>query len=124
MPRELGFCKTTERIEHYDTMDKYINSRLDILKFLKHLDIMDKFRLLMLNKEQNISLEFLKQVNIANSEEMDLLIQHDDKSKLSNLVFLYFSNRIKNGKMTEVDEKLFPLIDPEFKTFWTSSQNS
>jgi hypothetical protein len=107
--------------ELWDTMDKYVHSRLDILKYLKSLEVLDRLRWLMLNYEQNLSLEFMKPTNIANPDEWGMVLKLQEKAKLCYQIFTYYSNKIRNDSMTELDEKLFSIIDPEVKTFWTSA---
>ena len=118
----LGFGteNSKKEFEFLDVMDNYVNQRLDILEYFKFLNILDKFRWIMLNYEQNLSLQFIKPINIASKDEYDLLIKPNDKMKIGYHIFTYYSKKIQDGTMTEIDEKLFSMLDPEVKKMMTA----
>lgn len=108
-----------KEFDYLDVIDNHVNDRLDIIQYFKYLNILDKFRWIMLNYEQNLSLQFIKPINIANKDEYDLLIKPKEKMKIGYHIFTYYTKKIQDGTMTEIDEKLFGILDPEIKKMLT-----
>ena len=112
--------QSKKEFEYLDVIDNYVNDRLDIIQYFKFLNILDKFRWIMLNYEQNISLQYIKPINIANKEEYDMMIKPQDKMKIGYHIFTYYTKKIQDGTMTEIDEKLYSILDPEIKKMLTA----
>ena len=105
----------TKEENFYRVMIDFINERLDIQLYLKYLDILDRFRWIMLNHEQNVSLDYVKPINIADEDEYNTFLRSREQMKLSYQIFTYFIKKINNGTMTEIDNKIFSIIDPKIK---------
>ena len=101
----------------FNFLDNYLKERLDVVHYLKKLEIIDRMRTLFFNYYQSLSFEFLKTPNLSNEHEMkkfDLEINKNSEKNFNDLVD-YFSFRVKNKEIDEIDEKLLYYINPEIK---------
>jgi len=106
------------RMEFYKFMSSYIRERLDIITYLKNLEMVDKLRWLVLNYHQNMSLEYIKNPNLANEKEYEIL---KDRHDIVNVVYelvQYYTDKIRTHTMDEKDEKLFEILNHDIKNIF------
>ena len=98
-------------------LQNYVNERLDTTFYLKTLEKFDIFRMLILNKTQNLCFQYLKKPDL--NDEMDnktyYQSQNIDKSHDINEIITYFNNRIRNKEMTELDDMLINMVYQQIK---------
>lgn len=103
-------------------LDSFLKKRFDVINYFKKMDIIDRMRTLLFNYYQNLSLEFLKVPNLCDESEMKIFdlenIKHDEKTikELGE----YYSIRIKNKEIEEIDKNLLNYINPEIKKYAVS----
>jgi len=110
--------KSDKFVEYYEFMGNYIQDRLEIVKYFKTIDVLDKLRWLLLNYHQNMSLEYMKLPNLANEKEYELLIKPEEKGKITCELIDYFGRKIRGKTMDDKDEKLFNLLDHEMRSLF------
>lgn len=106
-----------EKEKMYYFLYSYLKQRLDVTHYLKKINILDRMKTLLFNYHQSLSLEYLKTPNLCNDSEMKIYYSeysiNEDKN-LNDLVE-YYSNRIKNKEMSDVDNYLLNSIYPEIR---------
>jgi hypothetical protein len=111
------FKNNPEKEKVFVFLNNYLKERLDVVHYLKKLEIIDRMRTLFFNYYQNLSFEFLKTPNLCNESEMknfDLKIDKNAEENFNDLVD-YFSYRFNNKELDQVDENLLNYINPEIK---------
>jgi hypothetical protein len=113
------FCfwrkSTKEKARIFRFLQNYLNERLDVIYYLRTLEILDRMKKILFNRHQNLSLDFLKTPNLYDQKELDsfdLDLNRNIDKKFNDLV-LYYSQKIKNKELNEVDEKLLNMINPD-----------
>jgi hypothetical protein len=114
------FClwKTkNEKVKIFKFVRNYLSDRLDVLHYLKTLENVDRLKTILFNQHQNLSFEFLKTPNLYNKDELESLhldLNTNCDKNFNNLVG-YYSQQMKNNEMTDTDEKLLNMINPDIK---------
>jgi hypothetical protein len=75
-------------------MDNYIKDHLDIFGYFKHIDILEKMRSIIFNRQQNATFEFLRIPNLSNKEEYNSYIKTADGLKIILELLQYYSSRL------------------------------
>jgi hypothetical protein len=111
------FKNNPEKEKVFVFLNNYLKERLDVVHYLKKLEIIDRMRTLFFNYYQSLSFEFLKTPNLCNESEMknfDLEINKNSEKNFNDLVD-YFSYRVNNKELDEIDENLLNYVNPEIK---------
>lgn len=101
----------------YLLASKYLNTRLDIVYYLKTLEIVDKIKNILFNPYQNLCFEFMKYHNLENEEEYEVLSCELNKKCESNFNSLidYFAQKFRKNEMNEIDNKLLEFVTPQIR---------
>lgn len=125
---KIVFCKKCLRdnlktkVFLYKKSHKSLNEFLDISEIIHKLEEVDKLKLILLNHEQVAMFQFLSKnlctlhsVEAMKSELNEYKELIKDKEKLLSLI-LDYKNKL-NDDPTEIDAKLFNLLNEEIKNF-------
>jgi hypothetical protein len=95
----------------------YLNSRLDIINYLKTLEIIDKMKSIFFNHYQNLCFEFMKTPNLKYEAEYQGLYCDLNKKNESNFNGLidYFCQKYQKNELSDVDKKLLDIVSPQIK---------
>jgi hypothetical protein len=105
--------KSTFKVHDY--LIRYFTDRLDVIHYLKTLNVVHRMRIVLFNYYQNLSFDYVKTPNLACKSDIDSLELYSDilkDTKFNQLIDYYTDKKIKN-KMTRHDELLFKMLDPE-----------
>jgi hypothetical protein len=107
----------TQKQRAFKTAQDFVAKRLDIINFIKYLNIVDAIKFLIFNKHQFLCFNHLKRLNLANEEDLKQIQSKIELpvSKEENEMISYFENIQKKGEITEIDSKLFNMIEKELR---------
>jgi hypothetical protein len=99
-------------------LSSYFRERMELIHYLKTLEVIDKIKLIIFNNFQNLSFEFLKKPNLFKEEffEQMSLEQNKKKENIYKDLVNYYGHRIKCKEMDSVDEKLLDMVDPQIRS--------
>jgi hypothetical protein len=110
------FIKEEEKSKVYDFASEYLDSRSDILYYLKTLERIDQIRHVLFNFQQNYAFDFMKKPNLYRKEDYEeyhLNFNMMDCDKLYDMIH-YFRNIINNKEnVHQYDPKLLEILSPE-----------
>jgi hypothetical protein len=103
----------TQKQKAFKTAQDFIDKQLDIVNFLNYLNIVDAIKFLVFNKYQFLCFNHLKKLNLADEEDLKQIQSKIElpESKEENEIMAYFENRQRKGEITDVDAKLFDMIE-------------
>jgi len=105
----------TEYEDAYCFMDLYTRDNRDIVKFLRLFDIVEILRWILLNKEENMLLDYRKIPNLADQNEIDILSRYTSEEDLNRLITFY-KDKAKRKNLNEKEKKLLMVVDPCLKS--------
>jgi hypothetical protein len=106
----------TQKQKAFKTAQDFIDNQLDILNFLKYLNIVDAIKFLVFNKNQLLCFNHLKRLNLADEEDLKQIQNKTESvSREESEIMAYFENIQEKGEITDVDAKLFNMIEKELK---------
>jgi hypothetical protein len=108
----------------YRKFNIYLSERFDVLFYLKNLEKNDRMRILFLNSNQNISLDFLKKPNLNKKEELDHLCMPENSDEQIRLITKYFVNKLKSKEMDKNDFYLYKNLESSIKKGIKSELNT
>lgn len=92
--------------------EKYYNTRLDVVTYIRTLETIDKVKCLLFNENQNNSLNFIRKPHINDLEKLELnLYPYHKTSKITDIVEYYNDLLISNTFSTKDKQLLSFLID-------------
>jgi hypothetical protein len=108
----------------YNDINSYVNEKLDITFYLKNLEKLERLKLLLLNPEQNIGFDFIKNPNLADESEMQCFELRFTKNKVNDALTLInnYIKKVKEDKLEEIDIEMLPLIDPVLKKYMINNK--
>ena len=99
----------------YNFLSDYITKRLDISYYIKFTENVKHFRILLLdNKEQNLSFDYIKNPNLNDKHDLNLFeieLEKDPEKEIIQLIN-YYRKLKESKKIKDVDRELFSLLDP------------
>ncbi len=122
---KLGFrnslCPSKKNVE-VDFVKKYLKERLDISNYLKQNESIERFKQLILNKEQSLMFRYFRKPNMCYPEDIkSIKVSTEEMEKDIEKIVEYFRSKVENKSLTDYDKTLFSFIDPSIAKILTSS---
>jgi hypothetical protein len=109
-------CSKNKNIENnlFNNALEYLNERLDVIYYIKAVEKLDRLKVLLLNYNQNISLDYIKKPNLNSKNDLDSLhinLTRNYDKEMNDLI-LYYKQKLERNELDELDKQLIELIDP------------